>query len=492
MPILQLDDHLIKAGIVDMRRIGSNLVIIAKLPDDDPERDSRRISIKIGENETPEDFAEAVEIKCDKPLGRLLTQYIIQFVSKPENWNIINPSDEDEESVFKPKYQFSTFEEWQLQVEQSYHKLHKVVDDNMATAWPALEFILSVKAILHIKEITLPYIGIILGPPSGIKTLILELLRGRNRTFYSDNFNPRAMVSHAILPPGMNEGDQHMLLKMKNNIVLAPELATLFAKPEDELRELIAILTRVADGRGLESDTGLGHKGVTGKVMFVMGGAAVEIPPNVYRFLTTFGPKLFFFRLSKTRKAHDEYVDDLKSEQFNVKFQKMAEAVGKYLDVFESCPGPAAEIEDGSLVKISLEKFRQNDDDDALHIIVYLGKLLKHLRAVVWTREVTSTTKTTTQDRQKTETVEKDEQDFTFNTNVMEEQDRANRQNYNLSLGHALSQGRTFVGIEDIPQTVKVVLSTAPQNRYNVFAESAKERRNAVTFADKGSTSHPP
>ena len=38
-----------------------------------------------------------------------------------------------------------------------------------------------------------------------------------------------------------------------------------------------------------------------------------------------------------------------------------------------------AEIEDGSLVKISLEKFRQNDDDDALHIIVYLGKLLKHL-----------------------------------------------------------------------------------------------------------------
>ena len=147
----------------------------------------------------------------------------------------------------------------------------------------------------------------------------------------------------------------------------------------------------------------------------------------------------------------------------------------KYLDVFESCPSPGGEIEDGSLVKISLEKFRQNDDDDTLHIIVYLGKLLKHLRAVVWTREVTSTTKTTTQDRQKTETVEKDEQDFTFNTNVMEEQDRANRQNYNLSLGHALSQGRTSVGIEVIPQTVKVVLSTAPQNRYNVFAELLKK-----------------
>ena len=89
---------------------------------------------------------------------------------------------------------------------------------------------------------------------------------------------------------GMKEGDQHMLLKMKNNLVLAPELAPLFAKPEDELREIISILTRVADGRGFENDTGLGHKGVTGKVMFVMGGATVEIPPNVYRLLTTFGP----------------------------------------------------------------------------------------------------------------------------------------------------------------------------------------------------------
>ena len=65
-----------------------------------------------------------------------------------------------------------------------------------------------------------------------------------------------------------------------------------------------------------------------------------------------------------------KYVKDLKSEQFNVKFQNMADAVGKYLDVFESCPGPDAEIEDGSLVKISLEKFRQNDDDHVLHIIV--------------------------------------------------------------------------------------------------------------------------
>ena len=298
------------------------------------------------------------------------------------------------------------------------------------------------------------------------------------------------MVSHAILPMGMKEGDQHMLLKMKNNLVLAPELAPLFAKPEDELREIISILTRVADGRGFENDTGLGHKGVTGKVMFVMGGAAVEIPPNVYRLLTTFGPKLFFFRLSKTYKTHDQHVEDLKSEQFTVKFQRMADAMDKYLDTFESCP--TAELEEDSLVKISLEKYKQNDDNDALNIIVYLGKFLKHLRAVVWTREFTTTTTTTTQDRQKTERIEKEDRDFAFNTNVMEEQDRANRQNYNISLAHALSQGRTSIGIEDIPHTVKVVLSTAPQNRYNVFARAIEEWWNIINFTDNRLTPHSP
>ncbi len=50
------------------------------------------------------------------------------------------------------------------------------------------------------------------------------------------------------------------------------------------------------------------------------------------------------------------------------------------------------------------------------------------------------------------------------------------RLNYNIALGHALSEGRTSVGIEDIPMAVKVSLSTAPQNRYKVFAELLRNR----------------
>ena len=128
--------------------------------------------------------------------------------------------------------------------------------------------------------------------------------------------------------------------------------------------------------------------------------------------------------------------------------------MGKYLDVFESCP--TVELEENShLFKISLDKFKPNNDEDALDIIVYLGQLLKHLRAVVWTREKPE---------------DKDgETDFAFNVSVIEEQDRANVQLKNLTLGHALSQGRTSIAIEDVPITVRVALSTAPQNRYRVL-----------------------
>ena len=47
----------------------------------------------------------------------------------------------------------------------------------MPHLWASLEFGLSIKSILHIKEITLPFAGIILGPPSSDKTYVLKLLR---------------------------------------------------------------------------------------------------------------------------------------------------------------------------------------------------------------------------------------------------------------------------------------------------------------------------
>ena len=493
---LVLDDYLKKAGVLAIRRIKNEIVIYASL-----DNNERRFTVKIKERQTQEEIANSLEAKLDKPLGRTLCQYIIVFICKPENWDVISTSEDGlkqkaveqaQAEKYKPKYQFDNFEQWQVSVENAYQKLHKTVDDNMPQAWPGIEFILSLKAILHIKEITLPYIGIILGPASGVKSVALKLLRDRPYTFFTDKFNPAAMVSHvATLPSGMKEGDQHMLNKMKNCVVLAPELATLFSGREEQVMEIIQLMTRVADGDGLETDSGLGHKGVTGKIMFVMGGAGAEFSPMVYGLLSTFGAKLYFFRLPIVEKTLQQYVEDLKGDQFTIKFKRMKDGMNEYLDVFESCP--IAEPEEGLqyyLPKISLQKFRMNDCDDAIDIIVHLGKLLRHLRNVAWTREFVAGKTSTVQKEDKKETIiETEERDFSFKTNEFEDQSRANQQHYNLGVGHALSMGRTSVAMEDIPLIVKVTLSTAPKNRHRVF-ELLLENGGSLTTKEIQDTLH--
>jgi hypothetical protein len=481
-----LDHYLRKGDILGISRIENQLVIVAKIAFEE-----KKFQIKLKEGQTYQDISELLETKLNKPLGRELVQYIIRFVCKPDNWPTISASEAELKQKaettdkYKPKYNYANFEQWQSAVEIAYYELHRTVDDNLPQAWPAIEFILSIKAILHIKEITLPYIGIILGPPAGVKSVPLMLLNGRIHTFFTDDFNPRAMVSHiASLPPGMKEGDQHMLNKMKNKFVLAPELAPLFAKREDELRVILSLMTRVADGQGIETDSGLGHKGVTGKVQFVMGGAAVEFPPRVYAMLSNFGPKLYFFRLPEVTKSEDEYFRDLKGDQFTVKFQRMKEDMNYYLDIFESCPSPEAQKEEGLpyyLPKISLDKFRIDESDEALHIIVSLGKLLRRLRAVAWTRAYTASTKKTTREGDKEEIIETEDSEYSFNTNLFEEQGRANRQHYNLALGHALSMGRACIAMEDIPIITRVTLSTAPLNRHRVFEELLKKEGAIIT-----------
>ena len=74
--------------------------------------------------------------------------------------------------------------------------LKAVTLKNLPNLWPGIEFALSVKSILNIKGLTLPFIGIILGPPSSMKTVAVDLFKGYKHVFYTDNFSPRSLVSH--------------------------------------------------------------------------------------------------------------------------------------------------------------------------------------------------------------------------------------------------------------------------------------------------------
>jgi hypothetical protein len=141
---------------------------------------------------------------------------------------------------------------------EKYEYLKKVTLANIPKLWPALEFALSVKSILNIKDCNLPFAGILLGPASSLKTVSIELFRGRDNTFYTDNFSAKAFVSHnsAISKDKLKEVD--MLPKIENKFFLTPELAPTFAQREEELIQTLGIMTRILDGHGYESDRGSG------------------------------------------------------------------------------------------------------------------------------------------------------------------------------------------------------------------------------------------
>ena len=116
-------------------------------------------------------------------------------------------------------------EEWQKLLIERYQTLKDTVFESMPVLWNSIELILSIKPILHIKDITLPLIMILLGAPSSTKTVGLTALLDSPMTFYTDNFTRASFVSHNT---GMKEEQLKkidMLPMIKNKLVLAPEMA---------------------------------------------------------------------------------------------------------------------------------------------------------------------------------------------------------------------------------------------------------------------------
>jgi hypothetical protein len=342
------------------------------------------------------------------------------------------------EAPEKPRLEY---DEWSSLMRSEYAKLKQEIYNNLPQLWLAVEFILSVKSLMNVEGVTLPWFGIILGRPSSLKTAAIELLRDIPDTFYTDIFTPKAFVSNSTAIAKDKLKDVDMLPKLKDKLFLVSELSAIFTKKDDEVVELLGILTRLADGHGLKTNTGAhGDRGYS-NIYFNMIGAAVDIPRRVYMHLGYLGPKLYFLRMPKVNKKEKDYLQDLDKDDYPLRFKNVQNALNRYLNVFITGPMDPK------------MKWSNDDEKDAKQYIVKLGILLSHLRAVVPTWRTDDT----------------QGKYYAYATAIREEPDRAITQLRNLARGHALSQGRNFITLEDIPLVIKVVLSTASIDRVNIF-----------------------
>jgi hypothetical protein len=404
------------------------------------------------------------------------------------NTNTEDPSKSKfKEDVFNLRNQFeqsgTTFQDWQSIVAEKYENLRKITVKYYPEAWPFLEFCLAVKSILNIEDITLPFMGVILSAPASMKTMIIQLFRKYPGSFYSDNFTANSLVSHNSAFRGEQLQKVDMLPKMKDKLVLTPELAPIFTSKEDDLQKILGIITRILDGHGFESDSGAqGHRHY-GDTMFVWIGAAVEIPFRVWKVLGSLGHKIYFLRPQLSEKTTEQLKQIAKTNDYGAKFKEIEDALLDYLKYFDARPEspPYIQTDKDGIIKIRWNHVLEGEQDEATGYIAEVAKLLAHLRGSVYVSE-SKPTKTSRRynNNQKQEQqqqyqedssnlVQIEGQDYDTGLPIIEDPSRAVILLRNLAIGHAISQGRNSISLQDIPIAIKVALSTTMVSRVKIF-----------------------
>jgi len=343
-----------------------------------------------------------------------------------------------------------SLEEWENTRRQKFAFLYNTVKENLPSIWLPLEFTLSIKSIINIARVDIPFAGIVLGAPSTLKTVSLTMLNKWPQTFYTDHFTSKSLVSHSSTLTEEQLAEVDMLPRWKNKFVLLPELAPIFTAKDEDLTHLLGILTRVLDGHGYQSDSGAhGHRGYDEKIMFVLAGASVDIPYKVYKILGYLGPRLYFLRLPKETRTETQRLADLR-QNFGDKEKRIQMALFHYLKWLEIRPDMEVDAE-SSLPKVQWNGSK--DDEKALLKIIKLADLLGPLRGVAQTWETKGTQGS----------------DYGYTIPIIENPSRATTQLYNLARGHALSRGRNYVTKDDLSIVIKTVLSTGPVERVKIL-----------------------
>jgi DUF2075 family protein len=353
----------------------------------------------------------------------------------------------EEIEQLRHQYEGISSEQWISTLRENYRNLYDVVQNEMPEIWEGLEFVLSIHKILNIQGCTLPFIGIILGRPSSYKTVIIELLKNWPNTYYTDNFTARAFVSHStsVDPAELEQID--MLPRMKNNIFLTPELSPMFTTKDEDLTQLLGIITRIADGHGYSSDSGAhGHRGYDEDIMFTWAAAAVDIPFRVFKILNNLGHRLYYNRLQFPNETIDELEEYAAvGDEFNIRKQRVREALFNYLKWFEIGPNLSPDKK--------MKWDRDRDDRAALRAIAGMADVLSYLRCVaqVWV----------TDDSQGS--------DYAFSISQREVPRRAATALSNLARGRALLEGRNYITLDDVSIVIKTALDSAQIERVSIF-----------------------
>ena len=315
---------------------------------------------------------------------------------------------------------------------------------------PAAAACLSCAAALLLEDVSVCPALVLVGPPSTAKTTVLDFFRLPELTHVIDSFSAKSMVSHfASKKPDELADSVDLLPRIKHKLVIVADLSPFFSKRMDDLTESIGIMTRVLDGQGYISHSGVhGQRGEHGDFRFGFIAATTPIGGQVWRVMSTLGPRLLMFEMPDTKPTRDEQVAEMQGE---LTYQdKVAECRAQ-------CSTRLQEVWLSGGARVGgLRWLRAGDDKQILARLVALAELGILLRGIV------------SKDKQITDS------ETEYTPAMLEGPARYRQSLYNIARGHALLQGRTQLSFDDLQVPALIVLSTGPVERTRIIRYLAR------------------
>ena len=324
-----------------------------------------------------------------------------------------------------------TFDQWR-----------NVIAANFPTLARPAEVCLSVVAQLLINDVSNPFALALVDVPSSGKTITLNFFDGAKELIYtSDNFTPAAFVSHASNVKREDLDKVDLLPRIRYRTLIVRELGSVFGAKDDDLMKSLGILTRVLDGEGLETDSGVhGKRGYKGDYLFMLLAGTPPIAPRVFKVMGNFGSRLFFLALHTPEESDDDLIAQNLGEDRKSKENACKAITEGYLRTLWAA-NPTG---------ITWNK--AGDSQDCLKVIAKCARLLAHLRGAinVWS-------------------IGDDGEKLSHSVPVIEKPNRINCLLYNLARAHALVRGRRQLTSEDLWPVLDLTFDSAPTTRAKVF-----------------------
>jgi hypothetical protein len=317
---------------------------------------------------------------------------------------------------------------------------------------------LAVTATLLLRDQQNPAALNLEGVPSSLKTTLIDFFAAAgDKVYRSDRFTPRSFVSHAASVSREKLNQVDLLPRIRHRLFLIPELAPLFGLRNEDLLENFSILTRVFDGHGLSTDSGIhGQRGHTGDYLFAWIGCTTPIEHRVWKTMGKLGSRLLFLEMPDDEASAEELVNDIAGgEAYRDRVERCAAAVADFLDVLWQ--------ETGGVRGVTWD--RASDPKEVMLRIAEYAKTLARLRGTisVW-REGSG-----------------DDESYNFSTPVIEKPHRALSLLYALARGHALVHGRRQLSAADLPLIARAALESTPNDRRAVMRVLLKNGGTATT-----------